>query len=78
MKSADEIDRAKFETAVRTTRLFLARLQQHCEPEVAQLALWTVALEAGEIDVGREQLSVWLSDLSARLNAEIRQENTTQ
>ena len=70
MKSADEIDRAKFETAVQTARRFLDRLEQHIDPQTAQTAVWTAVLERGERLVGREELANWLRELTARLDAE--------
>lgn len=68
--SSDEIDRARFERAVNTARAFLDRLEQHVDPETAQVATWTAVLERAERFVGREQLAGWLQELTSRLDAE--------
>ncbi len=70
MNTDTETDRAAFEKAVRTARAFVQRLEQHVAPEVAQLATWTAVMESAERLVGREQLSAWLQELAARMNAE--------
>lgn len=70
------IDRTEYERAILTTRRFLVELQQHADPETCRLALLAVAVEASEIEHGREVLSCWLAELSKRLNAEVHQDNT--